>query len=194
MLFRSTRHPLSHALLQRAQELELPLLPLEEAATHPGDGVSARVDGDLWRLGRAGWLAGLGVPLPEPELQWLAEREQQGATPLALARGTELVGVLTVQDQPRAESRDTLAALAAQGLRLGLLSGDRQGPVRRLAAELGLQDDQLAWELLPQQKLERIEAARERGAVAMVGDGINDAPALAAADVGIAVEIGRAHV
>jgi Cu2+-exporting ATPase len=185
-----TRHPLAHALLQRAQELELPLLPLAEPATHPGDGVSAWVDGEQWRLGRPGWLADLGVRLPEAELQWLAERERQGATPLALARGLELVGVLAVQDQPRADARDTLAALAAQGLSLGLLSGDRQGPVQRLGAELGLQADQLAWELLPQHKLERIEAARQRGAVAMVGDGINDAPALAAADVGIAVGTG----
>ena len=185
-----TRHPLAHALLQRAQELALPLLPLEEAATHPGDGVSARVDGDRWHLGRPGWLAALGVALPEASLNWLAEREQQGATPLALARGQDLVGLMAVQDQPRAEARDTLAALGSQGLRLGLLSGDRQGPVRRLAAELGLQPDQLAWELLPQQKLERIEAARQRGPVAMVGDGINDAPALAAADVGIAVGTG----
>jgi Cu2+-exporting ATPase len=185
-----TRHPLAHALLQRAQELELPLLPLEEAATHPGDGVSARLEGVLWRLGRPGWLTGLGVPLPEAEAAWLQEREQQGATPLALACGQQLVGVLAVQDQPRAEARGTLAALAAQGLRLGLLSGDRQGPVQRLAAELGLQSDQLAWELLPQQKLERIELARQRGPVAMVGDGINDAPALAAADVGIAVGTG----
>ena len=185
-----TRHPLAHALLQRAQELALPLLPLEDAATHPGDGVSARVEGELWRLGRPRWLAGLGVPLAPAERAWLEEREQRGATPLALARGHQLVGVLAVQDQPRAEARDTLAALAAQGLRLGLLSGDRQGPVQRLAAELGLHSDQLAWELLPQQKLERIEAARERGPVAMVGDGINDAPALAAADVGIAVGTG----
>ncbi len=63
-----TRHPLAHALLQRAQELDLPLLPLEEAATHPGDGVSARVDGELWRLGRPGWLAGLSRVLPAAAL------------------------------------------------------------------------------------------------------------------------------
>jgi Cu2+-exporting ATPase len=185
-----TRHPLAHALLQRAQELELSLLPLEQAATHPGDGVSAVIEGVLWRLGRPAWLQAEAVPLPAPQLQWLAEWERQGATPLALAAGPQLLGVLAVRDQPRQEAAATVAALAAQGLRLGLLSGDRQGPVQRLGAELGLRPEQLAWELLPQQKLARIELARRDGAVAMVGDGINDAPALAAAEVGIAVGTG----
>jgi Cu2+-exporting ATPase len=185
-----TRHPLAHALLQRAQELELPLLPLEQAATHPGDGVSARVGGLLWRLGRPGWLRGLGVASLPPQGEWLAQQEREGATPLALARGEQLVGVLAVQDQPRADASATLAALQAQGLQLGLLSGDRQGPVQRLGSALGLRPEQLAWELLPQQKLERIEAVRRTGPVAMVGDGINDAPALAAASVGIAVGTG----
>ena len=78
------------------------------------------------------------------------------------------------------------------GLRLGLLSGDRQAPVRHLASQLGLPQEELAWELLPQQKLERIDQARSAssGPVGMVGDGINDAPALAAADLGIAVGTG----
>jgi Cu2+-exporting ATPase len=185
-----TRHPLAHALLQRAQELDLPLLPLAEAVTHPGDGVSAGIDGVLWRLGRPGWLQAEGVVLPAAEQHRLAGWEAQGATPLALAADQQLMGVLAVRDQPRREAAATLAALAAQGLQLGLLSGDRQGPVQRLGAELGLRPDQLAWELLPQQKLARIEAARRAGPVAMVGDGINDAPALAAADVGIAVGTG----
>jgi Cu2+-exporting ATPase len=185
-----TRHPLAHALLQRAQELELPLLPMDEAATHPGDGVSARVAGEPWRLGRPGWLESVGVELPEAQRQWLEERESEGATALALARGPQLVGVMAVEDQPRQDARETLADLAADRLGLGLLSGDRRGPVQRLAAAVGLPADQLAWELSPQQKLERIEAARRRGPVAMVGDGINDAPALAAADVGIAVGTG----
>ena len=185
-----TRHPLAHALLQRAQELELPLLPLAEAATHPGDGVSAVIDRVLWRLGRPGWLQACGVELPAAEQHRLVGWEAQGATPLALAAGQQLMGVLAVRDQPRREAAATLAALAAQGLQLGLLSGDRQGAVQRLGAELGLRPDQLAWELLPQQKLARIEAVRSAGPVAMVGDGINDAPALAAADVGIAVGTG----
>jgi Cu2+-exporting ATPase len=186
----STRHPLAHALLQRAQELQLPLLPLTAAATHPGDGVSAAIDGALWRLGRPAWLEAQAVAVPLPQAQWFAQWERQGATPLALACGEQLVGVLAVRDQPRPEAAATLAALAAQGLQLGLLSGDRQGPVQALGMELGLRPEQLAWELLPQQKLARIEAARCAGAVAMVGDGINDAPALAAADVGIAVGTG----
>ena len=77
------------------------------------------------------------------------------------------------------------------GLALGLLSGDRQSPVRHLAAQLGLPTEELAWELLPQQKLERIDQARrDSSPVGMVGDGINDAPALAAADLGIAVGTG----
>jgi Cu2+-exporting ATPase len=76
------------------------------------------------------------------------------------------------------------------GFRLGLLSGDRPLPVQRLAQQLGLPLPEVAWELLPQHKLERIEQARRQGLVAMVGDGINDAPALAAADVGIAVGTG----
>lgn len=77
------------------------------------------------------------------------------------------------------------------GLALGLLSGDRQAPVQHLAAQLGLPPEELAWELLPQQKLDRIDQARQGlSPVGMVGDGINDAPALAAADVGIAVGTG----
>jgi Cu2+-exporting ATPase len=142
------------------------------------------------RVGRVGWLEAAGLEIPARQRSWLEEQERQGATLLAVAQEQTLLGLVTVQDQPRADAASALAALKGMGLQLGLLSGDRCAPVQRLGAQLGLAPDQLAWELLPQQKLERIEAARRQAPVAMVGDGINDAPALAAASVGIAVGTG----
>jgi Cu2+-exporting ATPase len=98
---------------------------------------------------------------------------------------------VAVRDEPRADAAATLAQLRAQGLALGLLSGDRRAGVEALGAALGLPDSELAWELRPAQKLARIEERRASGVVvAMVGDGINDAPALAAADLGIAIGTG----
>jgi Cu2+-exporting ATPase len=109
---------------------------------------------------------------------------------LAVAQGQELLGLVAVHDQPRPDAGSTLATLHAMGLRLGVLSGDRRGAVQQLGRALGIPEAGLAWELLPQQKLEHILQAHQQGLVGMVGDGINDAPALAAADLGIAVGTG----
>jgi Cu2+-exporting ATPase len=206
-----SRHPLAHALLQEAQRLELPLLPLQDGRSLAGEGVQARLQepaealavlvseldaaapspaGPLLRLGRLGWLIEQGVSGSADAQEHLARLEADGATVLALAAGSRLLALVAVQDQPRQDAGPTLAALRRQGLRLGLLSGDRAASVRRLGERLGFRPEELAWELKPEQKLERILAARSHGPVAMVGDGINDAPALAAADLGIAVGTG----
>ena len=186
-----TRHPLAHALLQRCQELALPLLPVQRATTLPGQGLRGDVEGHGTVLvGQPDWLQTQGIALAEPELRWLADQGDRGATPVAVAVGARLIGLLALEDGARADAPQAVSQLQALGLQLGLLSGDRQPAVERLGAALGLAPTQLAWGLLPQQKLERIEAARGGGAVAMVGDGINDAPALAAADLGIAVGTG----
>jgi Cu2+-exporting ATPase len=100
------------------------------------------------------------------------------------------MGLVAVQDSPRPDAQRVVAELRAMGLQLGLLSGDRRQPVERLGALLGLRREELAWELSPEHKLERIGSFPHRGTLAMVGDGINDAPALAAADLGIAVGTG----
>ena len=191
-----TRHPLAHALLQRAQELELPLLPVQQARTIPGDGLEGTLEGyGQCRLGRPDWIVAGGAPLLPQQQAWLEEQEGRGATVVALAAAMvpdaqQLLGLLAIEDQLRADAPEALAALTAMGYSLALLSGDRRAPVQRLGRVLGLLEQQLAWELLPDQKLQRLEQARRAGAVAMVGDGINDAPALAAADLGIAVGTG----
>jgi len=155
----------------------------------PGDGLVGFVDGVAakLRVGRPEWLADQGVRGVAPPL---ASGAQNGGSLLAVAADEVLLGWIGLEDRPRDEALATLASLRAQGLRLGLLSGDRQGSVQRLASEVALATDELAWDLRPEQKLQRILLAQATGPVAMVGDGINDAPALAAADLGVAVGTG----
>ena len=109
---------------------------------------------------------------------------------MAVAQGDQPLGLIGVDDRLRPDAALALRRLRGQGLALAMLSGDRQSSVQRLGEVLGFAPDQLAWQLLPEQKLEQLEAYRRTGSVAMVGDGINDAPALAAADLGIAVGTG----
>ncbi len=183
----SSRHPLAYALLQEAQRRSLVPLAVQQARTAGGDGVAGVIDGQPVRVGRLGWVLEPVDPFWQQRQQAL---EAEGASVLAVARGDQLLGLVAVQDAPRPDGAALLASLRHQGLRLGLLSGDRRLPVQQLGAALGFQAGELAWELRPEQKLERILAARAAGPVAMVGDGINDAPALAAADLGIAVGTG----
>ena len=183
----STRHPLAHALLQEATARKLDLLDAADCSTLAGAGVAGTVEGLPCRVGRLSWVA------PEADAHWQARQaalEADGASVLAVAQAGRLLGLVAVQDSPRPDAASVLAQLRRLGLGLGLLSGDRRQPVVQLGALLGLTADELAWELRPEDKLERIVARRGGGPVAMVGDGINDAPALAAADLGIAVGTG----
>jgi len=182
-----SRHPLAHALLQEAESRGLALLPVETSRAEAGAGVEARLAGHQARVGRPTWLGVEDAALPA---------EQEGATWLAVTLDGELLGVVAAADQPREDAASTLAALRSEGVQLGVLSGDREGAVRSLGVALGLKPSELAWSLTPEQKLEWLGSARVGGAeplprpLAMVGDGINDAPALAAADLGIAVGTG----
>jgi Cu2+-exporting ATPase len=186
-LEQQTRHPLAWALLQAAQLQGLPLLTCSLSKTLAGDGVEGVLAGleQPCRLGRLAWLLAEGVQADAAAEAWQLEQELLGATVLALAHGKQLLGLLAVRDSPRADAIEALASLRQQGLELSVLSGDRQGPVLQLGKALGLDASQLAWGLRPEQKLERLQQAKRP--LAMVGDGINDAPALAAADLGIAV-------
>ena len=177
-------------MLQAAESQGLTLLSCSSSTTKAGDGVQGQLDSlqQLCRLGRLAWLEQQGVQVPAAATTWQQQQEQGGATVLALAHGQSLLGLLAVRDALRPDASEALAQLRSQGLALGLLSGDREGPVRQLGQQLALEPQQLAWGLRPEHKLQRLQKAA--GPVAMVGDGLNDAPALAAADLGIAVGTG----
>lgn len=187
-----SRHPLAHALLQEAQHRSLPLLGVAESRTQPGQGIEGRLEG--WdapiRVGRLSWLLEQGLVLPSSAPAALESAHLMEATLMAVAEGERVLGVIAVEDQPRPDAAASLQAMRQQGLAIGLLSGDREASVRHLASQLGLKEEELAWSLRPEEKVAALSRWRGHGPVAMVGDGINDAPALAAADLGIAVGTG----
>ncbi len=191
-LEQQSRHPLAHALLQEAQHRTLELLPVLESRTHPGEGMEGRLEGLTLpvRVGRMSWLQEQGLSLPDSAPALLATGPLSQSTLVGVGEGERILGLIAVEDQPRPDARESLEALRSQHLLLGLLSGDREASVRHLAAKVGLREEELAWSLRPEEKVEALSRWRSQGPVAMVGDGINDAPALAAADLGIAVGTG----
>lgn len=191
-LEQQSRHPLAHALLQEAQNRTLQLLPVVESRTHPGQGMEGKLEGLALpvRVGRIPWLLEQGLALPDSAPALLAAAPLSQATLVGVGEGDRVLGLIAVEDQPRPDARESLEALRSHHLVLGLLSGDREASVRYLAAQVGLKEEELAWSLRPEEKVEALSRWRSLGPVAMVGDGINDAPALAAADLGIAVGTG----
>ncbi|MEB3322360.1 MAG: cation-translocating P-type ATPase [Synechococcaceae cyanobacterium] len=191
-----SRHPLGRALLREARRRGLALPPPGPSRSSPGEGVEGVLkEGEgsgagLCRVGRPEWLAARGVAIEAGARERIAALEAGGASLLAVSSGPCLLGLVAVEDRPRPDAAATLAALRRQGLRLALLSGDRPAAVARLAGRVGLEPGEIASDLRPEQKLARLRRERSRGPVAMVGDGINDAPALAAADLGVAVGTG----
>jgi Cu+-exporting ATPase len=180
-----SEHPFAIAVLAaaRSRGIEVPAAEAFRATT--ATGVAARVQGALVRVGKAGWLAEQGI-----EVQAAAARADALArgswTPLFVAHDERLLGVLGVADPALPEACTAVAELHARGLQVTMLTGDRAAVARAMAGELGI--TRVEAELLPVDKARLVEQARGEGRhVVMVGDGVNDAPALAAADVGMAV-------
>ncbi|HET7754363.1 MAG TPA: heavy metal translocating P-type ATPase, partial [Anaeromyxobacteraceae bacterium] len=188
-----SEHPIAKGIVRSATERGLQLPGAAEFAAIPGTGVRARVDGRRLAIGGPALLRSLHVELP-PELTTAVDEaaragraaitlvEESGASPRALA-------VLTVADVPRPESREAVDALRRMGGHVVMLTGDARPVAEAVARELGI--DEVLAEVKPEQKAGEIERLKRAGrTVAMVGDGVNDAPALATADVGIAIGAG----
>jgi len=182
-------HPLAKAVARAALERGV-TPPLAEAwAAHAGEGVEGIVDGVPCRLGRPAFVAAAGTALPRPVEEALAACTGRGETVLLLARGGEVVGLLAASDPVRPEAAAVVRTLREAGLEPTLLSGDTEGAARRVAREAGI--GRVVAPADPARKASIVgEAKRQGKTVLFVGDGVNDAPALAAADVGVAMGSG----
>jgi Cu+-exporting ATPase len=184
-----SEHPLAKAVLASAQGLAV--APPKTARAVPGRGMEATVDGRRLVLGSTRWMRELGVDL-DPLIPRASGFEQAGHTVSWLADVTAeptLLAALAFGDEPRAEAAEAVKQLASRGIRTVMLTGDNRAAAQSIARVLGIDD--VRAEVLPADKAREIAALRVRsGRVAMVGDGVNDAPALAAADLGIAMGSG----
>ncbi len=182
-----SEHPLGAAILREAERRGLTVESPETFDSSPGHGVSADIGGRSVQVGRRSWIetvAGESVP---PGLTELFVDDLEGATPVYVAVDGAHAGVIAIADKPRAGAREVVRALADRGIRTSvMLTGDASSAAHAIGRAVGLED--IHAELLPEQKSQVIEELRRRhGPVAMIGDGVNDAPALASADLGIAV-------
>jgi heavy metal translocating P-type ATPase len=183
----SSEHPLAEAVVEAAFEARLTPPDAESFEATPGMGVMARVDGADILVGSPRFLAEHGVDTARLD-QRIEKLEDKGHTVVAVAQDGELRGLLALGDAPRDDAASTIARLRAAGMRTVLVTGDNRRTAARVARELGL--DEVHAEVLPGEKADLIRELQKRGRTAMVGDGINDAPALMQADVGIAMGSG----
>ena len=180
-----SNHPTAKALSQLAREAGVPLPEPKDFTETAGRGVKADIAGARVLVGRAQWLSDNGVT--GDFLKSVDLNETEGWSLIFVARDGQCIGWVGLQDQTRAEAREALAELKASGVRrIAMISGDRQPVATRVAHEIGCEEAR--GECLPQNKVEFVRAVKAKGyKVAVVGDGVNDAPALAASDLGIAM-------
>ncbi len=180
-----SNHPTAKALVQLAGEVNVPLGEPKNFNETAGRGIKAEVDGAPVLVGRAQWLKDNGVE--EDFLKSVDLNETEGFSLIFVAHQGRCVGWIGLQDATRPEAAEALASLTEAGVRrIAMVSGDRQPVAARVAKEIGCPE--VAAECLPQNKVEFVRQMKQRGyRVAVVGDGVNDAPALAAGDIGIAM-------
>jgi Cu+-exporting ATPase len=182
---RGSEHPLARAILSAAEERKLVLGEISDFASPSGKGATGTIDDRRIALGNAMLMAELNVATVDLDAAAEAAR-QDGATAIYLAIDGRIAGIIAIADPIKPSARDALSALRQDGLRIVMLTGDNPTTARAVGKMLGI--DEIEAGVLPERKSEVVQRLRGEGRrVAMVGDGVNDAPALAAADVGIAM-------
>ena len=189
-----SRHPLAEAVIRSTEERHIVIPPHEECEVLVGLGMRTVADGRTLLLGSPSLLRSENVDVSDHAAEWVSRLQRQAETPLLLAVDGVLVGLISLRDEVRSNARDVLNALRADGVeRIVMLTGDHPETAAAVAAELDIAE----WraEVMPDDKLEAVRKLQQQGyVVAMVGDGTNDAPALAVADIGIAMGLAGTDV
>ena len=179
-LERQSEHPLAAAIVAHADDLELSLLNVSEFTSHPGRGASGRIDGRDVAVGNARLMSALDIDVTE---------EVRATTPVYVAAGGELIGVIHLSDYIKDGAADAVEMLRRRGLESMLISGDAVASAQEVGRQIGI--DEVYAQVLPTEKAALVSELQSRGGrVAMVGDGVNDAPALAQADLGMSMRTG----
>lgn len=179
----NSEHPLAQAIVTSAKEGGQPLLPVSDFLAEEGKGVEGKVAGHLVKVGRADY-----VSAPDAWRQQAEGLAEAGKTVVYVQKDSAVIGLLALQDAPRPEAKAVLSELKNRGIKTVMLTGDNQQLAGEIGCQLGI--DQVEAGLLPGEKADRLAKLQEAGPVAFVGDGVNDAPALSLADVGIAMGSG----
>ena len=181
-----SQHPLAQAIVNRASELGISLHPVENFQALHGKGVTGIINGKQVLLGNAKLLADLAIPHDYQERFDLLEKEAK--TVVFLSVDGQLKGLIALQDVPKENAKEAIAKLKKRGLRTVMLTGDNAGVAHAIAEQIGIEE--VIANVLPEEKAHEIHKLQKNGKLAFVGDGINDAPALSVADVGIAMGSG----
>ena len=187
-LERSSEHPLAEAIMAECEARGIVARMVEDFAAVPGRGVTAREGQNVIAAGNVRLMDELGVKVPAGLAEQFAA---EGKTPLFFAKNSELVGTIAVADEVKETSAGAIAALRSLGVDVRMLTGDNRATAEAIARRVGLSSEQVIADVLPADKERHVRELQDAGSkVAMVGDGINDSPALARADVGLAIGTG----
>lgn len=182
-----SEHPLARAIVEKAEEKALIPRTAEDFTVHPGGGVSAKVDGVYAYAGNARFMEKNGIDTGAFSVP-AAKLSEEGKTPLFFAENKTIVGIIAVEDTIKPDSADAIRHMRKMGLHTVMLTGDNEKTARAVGTAIGV--DEVISGLMPDEKEATIRTLSARGRVCMVGDGINDAPALTRADLGIAIGAG----